>query len=212
MAALVSSVDIANMALAHVGSRSHIESFSERSEEARVCRLWYEPSRVTCLESHNWNFARKRQLLTLDSDPAPTGVWTYRYQYPSDCIKARELINPYNPYQWQQTPSYMDPDAVPFEIELDSSGERRTLVTNLKQATLLYTADISNTALFTHYFVMALSYALANRIAYSLTHKSSIAEETMSQFLMWRDQAAKLDANEHIPRAPREAEAIRGRY
>jgi len=106
--ASISKVTIANFALGNIGARDSIESFDEASTAARQAKLWYDFSRVQALEGFDWSFARKRQALALIEE-VPTGdpvayEWAYRYQYPSDCVSARYIVNP----------AGKDADAVPL--------------------------------------------------------------------------------------------------
>lgn len=197
----LSAVKIANMALSNIGARSTIESLDEPSAEAKQCKLWYDFARVSTLEAYNWNFARKRQALAEHSEAAPTDVWTYRYIYPSDCIVARELENPLG----------YAADAVPFTVETDSTGVNKSILTNLEDARLIYTFDVELVSLFPALFVDAFSYALAARIAFSLTAKTSIKKDMMEAFREMVISAAASSGNEQIEQGPREAEWIRGR-
>jgi len=106
--AVISVVKICNMALSNIGAKSTIESITENTPEAKRCNLWYDFSRLQTLEIFDWNFAQKRLTLALHSDVAPDGVWTFRYQYPSDGANIRFL----------QNPAGETADAIPFTIEL----------------------------------------------------------------------------------------------
>lgn len=201
MAHSISSIKIANMALSKIGARSSIESFDEPSAEAKQCKLWYDYARVCALEAHDWSFARRRILLADHSADPASGVWAFRYQYPSDCIAARYLENPLGP----------SANAVPYEIEVDDVSSTKSILTDLETATLVYTFDQSLTSLFSSAFVDALSYKLGEHIAFSLTGKLQIEQRMAEQYFRSISLAAMFDANEEIPREPREAEWIRGR-
>ena len=145
--ATVSKVFIANLALSFLGTRSKIESLTENSREAQSADLWYEITRKLVLERHDWGFARKRAVLAVDDEAAPNGVWAYRYVYPADCLKARRLQQPR--YRIQRGYPYTNTDLVnvkdvPFEIEESPDGVHRTLLTDLDDATLIYTRDLDD--------------------------------------------------------------------
>lgn len=208
MVSFVSDTGIANMALSHVGARSSIESLTEKSTEARLCLTWYDYSRRTVLEAHDWNFARKRLTLALhgdtisetSSDPL-AGVWGFRYQYPGDCLIARKIQNSGAP----------PGDATPFEIETNLDGTQRTILTNLSDAVLVYTWDLKNTDMFSGLFVLGLSHLLAHHIAFSLTGKRSIKVDELAIFQGVVATAAASSANEGMSAPPRDADWIRGR-
>ena len=199
--ATISSVKIANMALSNIGARSSIESFSEQSAEANECNLWYDFARLQVLGAYDWNFASRRQALSLHSEAAPENVWTYRYQYPASCIAFREIVNPLGPYA----------DAVPFETENDATGTAKTILTDMEDAVGRFTFDLESPNLFSPYFVMTLSYLLASYIAFPLTGKMDIKGANLQIYDRLIRLAPALNANEAVGRLPREAEWIRGR-
>ena len=130
--AVLSKVDIGNLALSNVGEQSVIESFEEETTPARQVALWYDRMRRQALEYHNWSFARKRQMLASHPDPIPLNErWHFRYVYPADCLKFREIENPLGP----------DADAIPFTIESSDNGLEKTILTNVEEATGIYTFD-----------------------------------------------------------------------
>lgn len=119
----ISSLIVANMALSHIGAESTISSLSEDSAEANECSLWMEYSRLETLEALDWNFARKPAPLALHPQPFPElSRYSYRYIYPSDCVKMRLLVNPLFPGKvtpWDARVRLLGSgtNAIPFEIE-----------------------------------------------------------------------------------------------
>ena len=196
----LSDTFISNLALSNVGQGT-IESLEEQSAEAKTCKTWYNHSRAQALSAYDWSFARKRQTLASHSEDPPSGVWTYRYQYPADCLTARYLVNPAGPTA----------DPVPYQVETDSNGETKTILTDLDDAVLVYTFDQKAEAIFSHFFVELLAYLLGHHIAFSLTGKSSIRKDMLAMYLRLLLKAPAEDANEAAQRQPREAESIRAR-
>ena len=197
----ISEVRICNMALSHVGTKSSIESITEDSPEAKQCDLWYDFSRRQALAVNDWSFARKRLTLATHSDDPPDGIWGFRYQYPSDCIKFREL----------QNPGGKTLDAVPFESELDLNQQTKTIVTDLDDAVGVYTFNLIETTLFSELFVEVLSLAIGVHIAKNLTGKKSIRDDLLAEFNQLVRVAGASDGNESMGAPPRESEWIRGR-
>ncbi len=214
----ISTTRIANMALSHVGARSTIENLSEESAEAKQAILWYDYSRIQALEFFNWSFARKRLALTTHSEAAPEGVWGFRYQYPADCVVARELENPasgrFSSGIVRLPSSFVEVrgDAIPFSVEMASTGDNKTVLTDLDEATLIYTFDQQDVGLFSGLFVEMLSHLLAHHIAFALTGKRSIAVDELQKFQGLLQQAPAVDANEQVAQPPRDAEWVRGRW
>ena len=199
----ISKVTVANMALSHIGTKSRIESLTELSNEANAINLWWDFALSECLEAYDWSFARTRtpqgNSLALDGD-VPPDEWMFRYQYPSDCIKARHIWNPDGPQA----------DAVPFELELNSKNVR-TILTNMENPILVYTKLVTDVTLFIPIFISMLSRAIASHIAFTLTAQQKIVDAQVTQFAALLRAAPAVDANERVPPPPREAEWIRGR-
>lgn len=217
MAATISPVLIGRMALSHVGARSIIESFDEESGEAKEINLWYDFARKQTLEAFDWNFARKRLALAGHDDDPPDN-WLFRYQYPADCLVARHIVNPANQFTaisstgrvWVTSHELQrQNDAIPFEIE--QSNGTKSILTNLEEATLVYTFNLESTALFSNLFVEALSRCLAARVAFKLSGKQSVADKQFQIFYALIREAERSNGNERVDGPPRDAEWVRGR-
>ena len=212
--ATISPVRIANMALSNIGARSNIEDFSEQSAEARQTRLWYDFSRLSTLEAYDWNFARKRLKLSLHEEAPPEGQWAFRYQYPADCVNARSLENPTiisTPINIFQPVNFDQSDAVPFHVESSSDGSSNSILTDLPEATLIYTFDQEQTSMFTPYFVKAFSFHLASQIAIAITGKIALQDSMFEKWQFLVAQARSFDANQGVQKPPRDTDWIRGR-
>lgn len=200
----IDQLTLCNMALSKLGDRSNITSVNENSAEAQQCRLWYKMSLAQTLAAFNWSFARARIDLTVDpiSDP-PLPEWSYRYLYPTNCFRVRYIVNPCG----------KEADAVPYVAEFSPSATR-SICTNLAEATIVYTVDMTDVAYINLYppeFINAFTSALAANMAFTLTGNVNITQSKQQEFLFLVKLAAGNDANEGIPEKPREAEAIRGR-
>lgn len=154
---MTSVVGICNMALAAIGQSDTIASLEENSKAARVCRTFYESARDQMLSDFNWPFATKTVALADIGNPQPG--WEYRYRYPVDCLKAREII----PMGW---PSY-DPlpadRRIRFQVGYGESG--RVINTDQPGAVLRYTVPVDDTEQYNALYVDALSLLLATKIA-----------------------------------------------
>lgn len=214
----VSKVIIANMALAHLGNANVIESFSERSPQAKAASFWYDEARRQTLQGFDWTFARKRLALAIHSE-APPAEWLFRYQWPTDCLQARSIFNPFGfvgrPYPWCDVYSANmfagATDAVTYEIQADSDGISMTILTNQDAAELIYTRDIIQESLFPALFTRALSHNLASLMAMQMTQKTAIQQREEQRYQGILRAAAADDANQERPQAPRDASWMRGR-
>lgn len=194
MSAYTSSVQIANLALGHLSVNS-IESFTERSVEARAMKKWYDVCRREVLERLDWSFARKREALVLHPEAAPDGQWLFRYRRPASCIEMRRL----------QSPLGVTADPPPFAQEAATDGSL-TVLTDLEQAIAIYTYDCQTVEAFTASFGIALSHCLAWRSGFELTKKRSIATDQGQIYASMFRSAAGQNAN--AATAPERADAI----
>ncbi len=205
IAAAISDVRIANMALSNLGAE-HMESFTERSTSAIQAQLWYEFSLLQSLEAADWNFARRRVVLNLHGDTIPTasdlawsGVWGYRYVYPGDCVAMRKIQHPASPPD----------DALPFEIETNINGKEKTILTNQQFAVAVYTYNTPHADLYSPYFVQMLSHVLAANMALSLTGSMEIKNFHAQVGITMGNVAASQNLNEAVEKPPRDADWIR---
>lgn len=196
----MSDIKIANLALSHLGVSATIQSFTERSTEASVTSLWYDFARLQVLESHDWSFARKVVTLALHDDAA-SGLWTYRYQRPADCVIIRTLVNPLG----------RSMDAVPFQLENSDNGETETILTDLEDATCRYTFNASAPNLFQPGFIQSLSYLLAHYAAMPLTNSQDLQAIMLNSYIRSQRNAAAMNSNEAVGDVPRDADWIRER-
>lgn len=200
----ISPTQICNLALSNIGARSSVEDFTtEDTAEANECLLWYDFSREQALRMHNWSFARKRLTLASHAVDPPDGLWSFRYQYPFDCLKALRLVNPFG----------RQANAIPYDIETaeDAGAVTRSILTDLDNACLLYTFDVKDTTLFTPFFVELLSYGVAQHIAFALTGKREIKADMLKIYTQMTLLAPRADAQEGIDEEVRDADQIRAR-
>ena len=85
-----SEIDICNMALLGVGAKPKISSLIEDSDNARLCRQFYQPVVDTVLRSHLWNCVIERPAGSLTPLVVqPDTDFTYQYQLPANpwCLR-----------------------------------------------------------------------------------------------------------------------------
>lgn len=202
-------VQIANLALSAIGTRSSIASFTEGSAEANAIALHYTPALEAVLQAARWNFARKQALLTLLNDatlnqPVPT-PWVYEYAYPSDCTQGRYLM----PSVQVASGAVVGTPAIPtalgpavrwlIGIDNDSNGNAvQVILTNQPQATFVYTARVTNPNLFDGQFVEAFRYYLGARVCMQLNGSKEQALAAFKQADMLCRAAAASNGNEGL--------------
>lgn len=170
-----STVDICNLALMHIGTGTSIASLSEQSTEARICARSYETAKDSVLRDYNWNFATK--FISLADIGTPPEGWAYRYQYPSDCIKAVAL------YQGQVTTTTEGNNKLnSFRVITQDGLNSKAIICNLSPATLEYIARVENPEIFDALFTEALSMRLASLIAFTLTGKTRLRNDALKLY------------------------------
>jgi hypothetical protein len=164
-------VSICNMALARIGVSSYISSLNEASNEARNCALFYEPMRDFVLRDHPWNFAKKRVVLADAGEPP--AEWGFKYAYPSDCLKVRNIVPPgmRNPRNDQRV-----------QYEVANENGQRVIYTDLEEAELVYTYRVEDPTLYDSMFISALAYLLASEIAMPLSVSPPVAEQARKAY------------------------------
>ena len=193
-----SVVDIANLALSHLGEDATISSIDppEGSAEAEHAAMFYPQARDALLEMHEWRFATKRVLLALTA--SDTFEWGYAYALPSNMLRALAVL--------PETASAED-DGDDFDQQLDAD-DVQIILTNCEEASLKYTARVTDTTRFPPLFVEALSWLLASYMAGPLIKGDqgrAVAKGCMQMFAAFLTQAKVSDANqrkvepEHTP-------------
>ena len=197
----LSKTDIANLALTNLRETYRIQDIeTEDSEQAELANLWYDTARLQTLELFDWGFASVRLTLATHAGAAPSASWAFRYQYPADCAKFREIVNPIS----------TNDDSPPYEVEQAEVDGTKSIVTDVESAVGRYTKNETNVSMFTANFVICLSYNLAQFMASISTDKNA-KTEMMNMFYSSLNIAGGSDANEGIPREERDAGWIRGR-
>lgn len=198
----ISEVQIGNLALGHLGTRTTIQSLTEESVEAAAINLWYDFVRRQLLSDGHWSFARKRVTLASHSEDPPENIWAYRYQYPADCIEIRRIENEY---------VNSNDDNIPYEVEMDSTEDSRSILTDMDDAAIVYTFDQTNPETYSPMFVNAMAHLLASHIAMAVTGKRALKDANREDYLIWKTMALAADARQDKRKPPRDADWIRGR-
>ena len=184
---MASEVSICNMALFRIGHSQRIDSLSEASVPAELCKQIYPVARDLLLESWDWTFARKRVALAGVGDEPNN--WEYQYQYPNDCLKARYIV-----LSGDRKP--LASERVAYEVGYNTVNELKAIYCDLEDAELVYTAAVSNVALFTPSFCDALSWAIAKELVTPLAKDSKFVQLAGQQAELTLRTAQALDINE----------------
>lgn len=152
--------EIANMALAHLGSSKTIQDLdTENSKEAKACRTFYETVVDEVLRNRSWPFATQFADLALVEED-PTDEWSFSYRYPVTCLMVRRIPSGIRNDNRQSR--------VPYRIGSDDQG--KLIYTDKPNASIEYTHTRGREiALWSADMITAVSYTLAARVAPLLT-------------------------------------------
>jgi hypothetical protein len=193
---MASKVDICNIALSHVGAY-RIQSITETTKEAKECNNFYEIALNAVLEDHDWSFARKRLVLALLTDTY--SGWSYAYQYPTDCVCPRYIVDVNGTYTGTsydvESDQYVAVGRVSFEIASDSTLSNRLILTDKADAELVYTAKVTDTNMFTFKFIEAFAIKLASYLAQPLKGDIQLRQSIFALYSLLSFDAKGTDAN-----------------
>lgn len=192
---------ICNLALLRIGQREPlIDSLTaDETTEAAIAKVIWEPTRDAALEEFAWPFATRRSSLALSV--VEHEAWDYVYALPSDCVAVRSI--------WGGQRVIGADQRVPFAIEHDVTSGKSVLLTDQDEVSLVYTARITNVALYSASFVQALAWKLAAEFALAIPEKSRLAAGLEQKYLMEIRKAAASALNQQQEDAPADSELIR---
>jgi len=196
---MASQVQIAKLALQHIGDRYDISDITEEGVEAEQINLVFDDTRDELLRRYPWRFAKKYTSPAALSVTVP-GLWTYAYQYPSDAVQVRGITNGLG----------IDVAAIKFEVAL-LADDTKVILTEEADAELFYTARVTDTSRFDPEFTMAFSFLLASRVCMALTGSLDITSKLDQEVLRTMGHAAETDSSEGRTREAPEASWIDAR-
>lgn len=167
------------MALSRVAHTQPIVSFTEKSKAAELCSVFFKPLRELVLADFPWPFAESIVDLADIGSPAPG--WAYRYRYPADCLKVREIIIPE-----QRRPMSSD-QQIPYKIGYDSGG--RVIHTDQAEAGVRFTFRVEDSTFFDPLFADALAWRLGQELALPLSSKPDLQAYCQQQYEMAKTRA-----------------------
>jgi len=185
---MTSEVDICNLALLRLGTRSTISSLTEGSTESNACAHVYAMLRDLLLSSHPWTFASQRVVLA-DLGSPPIG-WRHRYAYPANCLKAKKIHG-----------SGRSSDHIPFTISGDADQQGnpfKVILCDFPKAELIFTARIVTPDLFPAHFIEALSWMIAAELANALCCDLALSQYAVQMASQSVAASRAYDANEGL--------------
>lgn len=186
-----SITDICNMALAHLGVTETINNFdTDTTEEAILCRRFYEIGRDKVLRAFGWPFATTFATLSLVEED-PTEEWQFSYRYPTDALAIRRILS--------GTRNETRQSRVSYRLSRDSGG--LLIFSDMEDAICEYTLKVTSPATYPPDFKLALSYYLAHLIAPKLTRgdQFKLGDRAIKLFIAELQNAQSSSLNETMP-------------
>ena len=174
---------IFNIALKNLRVSVSLQSANQSDKNAVVLNEFYDSAREQVLKDFDWNFANSYRELTLTGNIPQNPKFLYEYDYPNDCVFAREII------------PYTDKEIIEFEIAANLLGNK-VINTNITPAILRYTKLVDNEAYYGSEFVMALGWYLAFLSAPSICGNRTIQNDCFSVYTGMLAKAKTLNASE----------------
>lgn len=157
----ISKTDICNRALALAGA-SPIVNITEESTNANVLNRVYEMCLRSVLYECKWNFATKRDNLTVSADTLDfyEAGRNIVYVKPTDMIRIYETNPDYA--QWKEEGDYIISDCVGLGV--------------------LYVYYLDVPSKYPSYFIDALVDKIVSEIAYQIVNSSTLAEKYTKKY------------------------------
>lgn len=208
---MASEIDIANLALAHLGDSATVSSFNppEGSAQAEHCARFYPIARDSLIEQHDWGFATRRAVLAPLTYTDPTGEWAFAYALPNLCIKPikvrppstlSSIITSYPLSTIAPSGNMVGNNGIEFTAETDENGNK-FLLTNQETASVIYLVQTTDTNKFSPLFVDTLSWYLASYLAGPVLKGDVGRAEAKGCFaiaMQLMGKAAVSDANQRV--------------
>jgi len=187
----VSEVQIAKLALQHLGDRYDITSLTEDGTEAEQVNLVFANLRDALIREHPWKFALRYYTPSALAG-TPPARWGYMYTYPSDALKVWRIVNPADPHGDTLPP-------LKWSIARNSN-DTKVLLTDEAEPEFEYSKQVVDSSEFDANFDMALSYRIAEAIAMPITGDLGIKQSMGQEARMYVGVAKMEDGNEGVNR------------
>lgn len=184
MASTARRIDIYNMALGFVGTRT-IASPNEKTPEAIQCELYWDRARRSALRDFPYSFATHRVMLGEKLMPEVyEREWRYAYGLPDGCLKIHSVHGGEN---------------VRADWRLVSHDGEMLLLTQTQLAMADCTVDVENVGLWDELFVMAMARKLAALVCVPLLKNNQAKLQELEQlYQMAIPKADGQDASEGV--------------
>jgi hypothetical protein len=193
----MTDVEICNLALAKLNNRT-ITSFTESSEEARICSILYNQNRDLLLRQHTWTFATKIEDLALIANEEIIN-FTYLYAFPTKCLYIVQIFDE-NKTEINN-----------FEILLTPIENIKCIATNIPIAYIKYVKQIVDTTNYDTWFIEALVSKMASDIAMALIGSKDLANTFYELYLTNLNEAKRVNMQEQHTKQEKVSQTLEAR-
>lgn len=214
---MTSEVEICNLALSNIRAGS-INSLTESSLQAQLCKLKYYIMRDRCLREIPWQFNHK--LVALASVTTEVFNWAYAYQYPTDCLKINRLVGAYEELPNGSTTVISrayDNSVIPLKdirsqipYEVFNFNDNKVIGADESELRIDYAAKVTDPNLFSDDFIMALSHLLSSELAIPIVGAElgrALRNDSLQLYRSYLASAIAADQNDQYL-APRESDFV----
>ena len=219
-------VNICNLALLSVASRSQISSLNDGSAEADACATLFNFVYTQLARTARWNCLQKQATLSMlaaaqgtpenptgTSTPLPPTPWLYTYAYPSDCLAMRYIVPSYpsttvvgsgSPTTFSnQAPTWLPTSGsqIPFQVaySTDTTGNPiQVIYTNQDIAQAVYTVNQPNPSVWDSLFTSAMVASLAAYLVPAINLNMALMQQSAAAAERLIMQARVADGNEGV--------------
>jgi hypothetical protein len=170
------------MTLNNLGVSASIQNINQQDVKTITLNNFYNVALEQALKDFDWNFASTYCSLTPTGNDCLNPKYSYEYDYPNDCLAAREIAHAIQ-------------KDIPFEVASNVSGDV-VINTNTSPATLRYTRRVDKEIFFPVEFISALSWHLAFLTAETLTGSTGKREKALSIYSGLISKAQIANTNE----------------
>lgn len=167
----ISKTTIFNMALNELGVSAQITN-ADAQEDNRAILLnnFYEVARDEVLKAFDWNFAEKYRILTQTKDTCLDPRFNYVYDFPKDCLSAREI------YVFGG-----DGKKKKFRLSANEAGQK-VILTEHQNVVLRYTRKVEKEVYFDAEYAMSLALYLAALTGNAITGSEQKAINALKKY------------------------------
>ncbi len=174
---------IFNIVLKNLRVSIGIQNANQTEKTTVVLNEYYDSAKEQVLKDFDWNFAIFYRELSLTGNIPQNPKFLYEYDYPNDCLFAREIV------------SYINDDIVEFEVASNINGQK-VINTNITPVVLKYTKNVDSEIFFSTEFVMALCWYLAFLAAPAITGNRNIQSDCLHVYTSILAKAKAINASE----------------